>query len=180
MGSAERDVARLIRRFDATQLTPDLVERILRLDRINMTPMFTALGREFPAALVRKGLLGPTTELLVAFDGDDIAGYVELCRDWNDAEDIYLVSIQIARAHQGGALFRQLVRELTRVLKTKSFRRLTSNVQSTNPRMLGIFRRLGFTLSPSKTSTGTFDASATLDQLAVNQPLLGRLLSGPS
>jgi ribosomal protein S18 acetylase RimI-like enzyme len=162
----------VIQRFAPAQLTPALVEQVLRLDRTNMAPVFAALGREFPEALVRKGLLGPTTEVIAAFDGDALAGYVEFCRDWNDADDLYLVSIQIAREHQGGVLFRQLVRELMRVLSTSTFRRLTSNVQSTNPKMVRIFRKLGFELTPSKSSAGSFDATATAEQLASRQRLL--------
>ncbi|CAN5710020.1 hypothetical protein BH09MYX1_BH09MYX1_02170 [soil metagenome] len=92
--------------------------------------MFEELGRAFPEERRRKGLFGPTTELIVAFDDGELAGYLEFCRDWTDDRDVYLSSVQIAERHRGGMLFGALIREAHRVLRERTFRKLTSNVQS--------------------------------------------------
>ncbi len=69
------------RALDTSTMTDELVEDVLALDRRNMTPVFEALGQPFPEARRRRGLAEPTLVMIAAFEGEQLRGYVEWCRD---------------------------------------------------------------------------------------------------
>lgn len=68
-----------------------LVERIIELDRENMQSTLDQAGVAFPEDNRRKSFESSPT-LIVAFDGEEIAGYVEYLRSWNDRRYIYIGS----------------------------------------------------------------------------------------
>lgn len=152
-------------------LTPKLIQEIIDLDRENMTPILEQVGRAFPDALRLKGLHSPTTELIVATHGTELAGYIEWCRDWNDVNNIYLVSIQIAPQYRGGTLFALLLRKACSELQQRNFAKLTSNVQTSNAKMIALFSKLGFNVTSNNT-TGTLRIEGSSAKIMSNRIFL--------
>ena len=76
-----------------------LAERIVEFDRRNMRRVWERAGMEYPEENRRKGLQSNPT-FVIAFDGPEIAGYVEYLRSWNDPRHIYIGSLQVDEKHR--------------------------------------------------------------------------------
>ena len=87
-----------------------LAGRVVEFDRRNMRRVWERAGMEFPEANRRKGLEGGPT-FVVAFEGREIAGYVEYLRSWNDPRYIYVGSLQIDERHRHSTLILRLLDE---------------------------------------------------------------------
>jgi len=84
-----------------------------------------------------------------------------ICPDWEDPQDLYISSVQIAPQHRCGPVFRRLLTEAIHVLTNRPFRHLKTHVQKNNQRALSLYRRLGFSVHPNPTSDKSFRLSAT-------------------
>jgi ribosomal protein S18 acetylase RimI-like enzyme len=153
-----------------------LGERIVEFDRENMRPVLEKAGLEFPEEKRRRGLLsGPT--FVVAFDGEDIAGYVEYLRSWNDPEYIYVGSIQIAPRHRNTRLILELLDEFRTLVAAEDFRGFETNVQKANTPAVKMYRKLGFRLEENPRNEASWRATAGRELLETSPvlPLLDKL-----
>ncbi|HEU5460581.1 MAG TPA: hypothetical protein VFU83_08800, partial [Pyrinomonadaceae bacterium] len=71
-----------IKVFTGTSVDDLLAERIIDFDRQCMETTLAQAGIAFPEENRRKGFQNHPT-LIVAFGGDEIAGYIEYLRSWN-------------------------------------------------------------------------------------------------
>lgn len=122
-------------------------DRILALDRENMTQILRGAGLPFPEDKRRRGLRDPSTVLIALLDDGALAGYVQLCKDWNCDKDIYLGSIQVRKRYRRGRAFAILVVECARQLKSRSFNLVRTHVQANNHVVIELCRKLGFRVS---------------------------------
>jgi hypothetical protein len=124
------------------------IPRILALDRANLGSVLESADIGFPEERRRAGLVDPASLAIVLLRGAELAGYVHLTPDWNDAADLYVASLQLAAAHRGTTAFGLLLASACEAARELPFRRITSNIQPTNAPMLALARRLGLTLTP--------------------------------
>lgn len=152
-----------------------LAERIIEFDKRNMRRVWERAGMEYPEENRRKGLhSGPT--FVIAFDGADIAGYVEYLRSWNDPRRIYVGSLQIGEAHRHSSLILRLLDEFRALVSGEEFRGFEASVQKSNTRAVGLYRRLGFRLEPNPRNELSWLAKAGRELLTDSSvvPLLDR------
>ncbi|HSU14353.1 GNAT family N-acetyltransferase [Longimicrobium sp.] len=149
-----------------------LAERILDLDRANMREVFDAAGIDFPEEKRRRGL-GEST-LIVAFDGESVAGYLGFQRSWRDPANLYIGSIQIEPRHRGGRLMLRLLDELRRRVADEDFARLETGVQKANTAAVRMYRKIGFTLEPNPENEASWIATAGRD-LLTRSPVIAML-----
>lgn len=152
-----------------------LVERIVEFDRRNMRRVWERAGMEYPEENRRKGFeSGPT--FVIAFHGEEIAGYVEYLRSWNDPRRIYVGSLQIEERHRGSALILRLLDEFRALVSKEDFDGFETSVQKANTRAVELYRRLGFTLEPNPRNELSWLARAGRELLTDSPvvPLLNR------
>jgi len=124
----------------------DWADRILRLDRENMTQILRESGREFPEQRRRRVLCDPSLVVIALVNGEELAGYVDFCDDWRDRKDVYLSSIQLRGPYRHGMSVAKLLVATAGVLKKRSFRYLRGDVQQNNHAAVALFSRLGFVI----------------------------------
>jgi ribosomal protein S18 acetylase RimI-like enzyme len=125
-----------------------LAERIVEFDKRNMRRVWERAGMEFPEESRRRGLeSGPT--FVIAFEGQEIAGYVEYLRSWNDPRNIYVGSLQIDERHRHSTLILRLLDEFRNLVAEEDFQGFETSVQKANTRAVDLYRRLGFRLEPN-------------------------------
>jgi ribosomal protein S18 acetylase RimI-like enzyme len=152
-----------------------LVEQIVEFDKRNMRHVWERAGMEYPEGNRRKGLeSGPT--FVVAFDGREIAGYVEYLRSWNDPRYIYVGSLQIDERHRRSTLLLRLLDEFRSLVAAEDFRGFEASVQKANTRAAELYRRLGFRLEPNPRNELSWLAKAGRELLTDSPvvPLLDR------
>lgn len=152
-----------------------LVERIVEFDRRNMRRVWERAGMEYPEESRRKGLeSGPT--FVIAFDGREIAGYVEYLRSWNDPRNIYVGSLQIDERHRRSTLILLLLHEFRSLVAKEDFLGFETSVQKANTSAVGLYRRLGFRLEPNPRNELSWLAKAGRELLTDSPviPLLDR------
>lgn len=124
-----------------------------------MRPVWEAAGMEYPEESRRRGLLSDPT-FVVAFDGRDLAGYVEYLRSWNDPRLIYVGSIQIDERHRHTGLLLRLLEEFRTLVSPEDFDGFEASVQKVNTRAVELYRRLGFTLEQNPRNELSWTARA--------------------
>jgi ribosomal protein S18 acetylase RimI-like enzyme len=152
-----------------------LDERLIEFDKRNMRHVWENAGMEFPEESRRKGLeSGPT--FVIAFDGREIAGYVEYLRSWNDPRDIYVGSLQVDERHRHSTLILRLLDEFRALVAAEDFRGFEASVQKANTRAVELYRRLGFRLEPNPRNELSWLAKAGRELLEDSPvvPLLDR------
>ena len=152
-----------------------LVERIVEFDRRNMRHVWERAGMEYPEENRRKGLeSGPT--FVIAFEGQEIAGYVEYLRSWNDPRYIYVGSLQIDERHRHSTLILRLLEEFRTLIAGEEFVGFETSVQKANTRAVALYRRLGFRLEPNPRNELSWLAKAGRELLTDSPvvPLLDR------
>jgi ribosomal protein S18 acetylase RimI-like enzyme len=137
------------------------VDRILALDRENMTNTLRASGLDFPEAQRRKGLCDPSLVVIALVDDDELLGYVQFCNDWRDASDVYLSSIQIRAPYRRGMSVARLVVAAAQSLRNRSFRSIRGGVQSNNIAAISLCKRLGLSIRERVDSEVSLDISGS-------------------
>lgn len=135
----------------------DWVEKILALDRQNMTGILRKSGREFPEARRRRVLSDQSLVVIALLGGEELLGYVDFCADPRDDRDIYLTSIQLVPRCRRGMSIAKLLVSAARSLKGRSFRYLRADVQSGNDTALALCTRLGFQIRGHAGSQTSWD-----------------------
>jgi hypothetical protein len=137
----------------------ELAQRIIELDRQNMEATLDQAGIDFPEENRRKGFQRNPT-LIVAFEGDDIAGYVEYLRSWNDPRYIYIGSLQILPKHRHTKLILQLIDKFIETVKGEDFLGFETNVQKVNTSVVELCRKAGFQLVQNPRKEASWLATA--------------------
>src|ERR1044072_7350276 len=125
-----------------------LVEQIIEFDKRNMRHVWERAGMEFPEENRRKGLQSDPT-FVIAFDGSEVAGYVEYLRSWRDPRYIYIGSLQIDERHRRTGLILRLLDEFRTLVAEEEFEGFETSVQKANAPAVELYRRLGFRLEPN-------------------------------
>ena len=147
-----------IRVFSAADLaSEDLTDRILALDRENMTQMLRESGRDFPEHRRREILRDPSLVLLALISGKQLVGYLDFCDDWRDRKDIYLSSIQLRPTYRNGMSVAKLLVAAARLLTERSFACLRGDVQESNTAAVALFSRLGFAIRERGDKPGSLE-----------------------
>lgn len=150
----------------------DWISRVLALDRANVGGVLSTAGIEFPEERRRAGLAHPDAIAIVLLRAGELAGYVHLTRDWIDAADLYVASLQLAPPYRGTTAFALLLAAAVEAASEIPFRRITSNIQPTNAAMLALARRLGLNLTPAP---GRPSIDVTAGRAWLESPTIRRL-----
>ena len=147
-----------------------LAERVVEFDKRNMRRVWERAGMEFPEENRRKGLeSGPT--FVIAFVGQEIAGYVEYLRSWNDPRYIYVGSLQIDERHRHSTLILRLLDEFRTLVAGEDFLGFETGVQKANTEAVELYRRLGFKLEVNPRNELSWLAKAGRE-LLTNSPIV--------
>ena len=152
-----------------------LAERVVEFDRRNMRRVWERAGMEYPEENRRKGMeSGPT--FVIAFDGAEIAGYVEYLRSWNDPRDIYVGSLQIDERHRHSTLIFRLLEVFRSLVAAEECQGFETSVQKANTEAVKLYRRLGFRLEPNPRNEHSWLAKVGRELLTDSPvvPLLNR------
>jgi hypothetical protein len=136
-----------------------LGERILEFDKKNMGPLLEKAGLEFPEERRRKGSESNPT-FIIAFDNEDILGYLEYLRSWNDPNYIYVGSIQIAETKRNTRLILELIDKFRGLVAGEEFIGFEANVQKANSLAVKMYRKLGFSLEQNPHNDRSWVAKA--------------------
>jgi ribosomal protein S18 acetylase RimI-like enzyme len=136
-----------------------LAEEVIEFDRKNMRPVFEKAGIEFPEEKRRRALHGDPT-LIIAFDGQAIAGYLEYLRSWHDPDYIYVGSIQLAQRYRGTGLMFRLLDEFRALLAGEEFLGFETNVQKANTAAVRMYQKIGFRLEENPRNEASWVARA--------------------
>lgn len=152
-----------------------LVERVVEFDKRNMRRVWEAAGMEYPEENRRKGLQSDPT-FVIAFEGAEIAGYVEYLRSWNDPRHIYVGSLQIEEKRRHSSLILRLLDEFRNLVAAEDFEGFEASVQKANTAAVELYRRLGFRLEPNPRNELSWLAKAGRELLTDSPvvPLLDR------
>lgn len=136
-----------------------LATRIIEFDRENMMGTLDQAGIAFPKENRYKSFQSNPT-LIVAFEDDDIAGYIEYLRSWNDSRYIYIGSFQIRKESRRTRLILQLIEKFIESVSTEDFLGFETNVQKGNMPAVEMYRKLGFQLKENPRNEGSWTATA--------------------
>ena len=152
-----------------------LAERVVEFDKRNMRRVWERAGMEYPEENRRKGLQSNPT-FVIAFDGGEIAGYVEYLRSWNDPRYVYVGSLQIDERHRHSTLILRLLDEFRTLVAGEEFQGFEASVQKANTEAVELYRRLGFKLEPNPRNELSWLARAGRELLTESPvvPLLDR------
>ncbi len=152
-----------------------LVEHIVELDKRNMRRVWERAGMEYPEENRRKSFESDPT-FVIAFDGREVAGYVEYLRSWNDPRYIYVGSLQIDERHRHSTLILRLLDEFRTLVAGEEFLGFETSVQKANTSAVKLYRRLGFKLEPNPRNELSWLAKAGRELLEESPvvPLLDR------
>ena len=159
-----------IKVFSGSAIDDQLVERIIDFDRQSMEATLDQAGIAFPEANRRKGFQSNPT-LIVAFAGDDIAGYIEYLRSWNDGRYIYLSSLQIQKAFRGTSLLLELIDRFRESVSGEEFLGFETNVQKVNKPAVEMYRKAGFQLTENPRNEASLVARAG-PELLTQSPII--------
>jgi len=136
-----------------------LEDELIKFDRVNMESILAEAGIVFPEEKRRTGLRSNPT-FIMAFDGPAIVGYIEYLRSWNDADYIYVGSVQIAEKFRGSQLLIDLLDRLSSMLELEEFLGLEANVQKVNAVAVRLYRKIGFELKQNPANEASLTAKA--------------------
>jgi ribosomal protein S18 acetylase RimI-like enzyme len=136
-----------------------LAQQIIDLDRRNMQLILDQAGLEFPEEKRRRGLESDAT-FIIAFDNEMIAGYLDYLRSWNNADYIYIGSVQVEKRYRGTGLLLMLLDELRNLLAAEDFAGLETNVQKVNVTAARLYQKIGFTLENNPRNNASWVARA--------------------
>ncbi|HJU91654.1 MAG TPA: GNAT family N-acetyltransferase [Pyrinomonadaceae bacterium] len=136
-----------------------LAERIIDFDRRCMETALDQAGIVFPEGNRRKTFQSNLT-LIVAFATDEIAGYIEYLRSWNDRRYIYISSLQIQQAYRRTKLILALLDKFRESLRGEDFLGFETNVQKVNKSAVEMYRKAGFQLTENPQNEASWIAKA--------------------
>lgn len=110
-------------------------------------------------SVLRKSFQSNPT-LIVAFEGDEIVGYVEYLRSWNDPRYIYISSFQIQKAYRRTRLLLELIDKFIETVNGEDFLGFETNVQKVNTPAVQMYRKLGFQLQENPRKNASWIATA--------------------
>ena len=159
----------------AEAIASGLGERIIEFDRRNMQTVLEKAGLEFPEERRRRGLESDPT-FIIAFEGAEIAGYLEYLRSWNDPRYIYVGSIQIEKPYRHSGLVLELLDSFRKLVATEDFAGFETNVQKSNLTAIRLYRKIGFSLEKHPRHEASWLARAPKELLTSSPviPLLDR------
>ena len=147
-----------------------LVKRIVDFDRQCMETTLDRAGIPFPEVNRRKSFQSNPT-LIVAFAGDEIAGYIEYLLSWNDPRYIYISSLQIQKSFRGSTLLLVLIDRFRESLKDEDFLGFETNVQKVNTPAVKMYRKAGFHLTENPRNDASWIATAG-PELLTQSPII--------
>ena len=159
-----------IKVFSGPSIDALLVERIIDFDRECMDATLDRAVIAFPEENRRKGFQSNPT-LIVAFDGDEIAGYIEYLRSWNDPRYIYISSLQIQNAYRHTTLLLALIEKFRELVRDEDFIGFETNVQKVNRPAVKMYRRAGFQLMENPRNEASWIATAG-PELLTQSPII--------
>ncbi|MFL5381739.1 MAG: GNAT family N-acetyltransferase [Longimicrobiaceae bacterium] len=132
------------------------IDAILALERENLEPLLRATGQTFPEDRRRAGLAAADRTAVLLLRGGVLAGCADFARDWNDAADLYVASVQLGPGARGGRALGVLLADAFGAVGEMPWRRLTTNVHPANAPALRLAERLGFRriAAPGRASIG--------------------------
>lgn len=146
-----------------------LIERIIGLDRANMTEILAEAGIEFPEEKRRKGF-DKNPVLIVAENAGKIAGYLEFTRSRTDENEIYISSIQLDKKFRHSKLLLRLIDKFVETVEPEKFTGFETNVQKNNLPVVRLYRRLGFRFEENPRNPASWQLKAERDILE-NSPV---------
>lgn len=159
-----------IKVFSGPAVDELLVERIIDFDRQCMETTLNRAGLPFPEENRRKGFKSNPT-LIVAFAGDEIAGYIEYLRSWNDRRYIYIGSLQIGNPYRRTKLILALIYRFRESVMNEDFLGFETNVQKVNKPAVEMYRKLGFELTENPRNEASWIATAG-PELLTQSPII--------
>ena len=147
-----------------------LVERIIDFDRHCMETTLDQAGLAFPEENRLKSFQSNPT-LIVAFAGDEIAGYIEYLRSWNDQRYIYISSFQIQEAYRRTKLILALIDAFRESVRGEDFLGFETNVQKVNKAAVEMYSRAGFQLTENPRNEASWIATAG-PELLTQSPII--------
>ena len=147
-----------------------LAERIIDFDRQCMQTTLDQSGIAFPEENRRKSLQSNPT-LIVAFAGDEIAGYIEYLRSWNDPRYIYISSFQIRDMYRHTTLLLALIDRFREAVSGEEFLGFETNVQKVNRPAVEMYRKVGFQLTENPRNEASWIATAG-PELLTQSPII--------
>ena len=148
----------------------DFAERIIEFDKLNMKAVLEDAGIEFPEEKRRAGFKSDPT-FIVAFEKEEIAGYLEFLRSWRDPNYIYIASVQIAEKHRRTGSLLNLLDNFRFLVSGEDFIGFETNVQKTNRLAVKLYRKIGFKLRETPNNAASWLAQADRDLLETS-PIL--------
>lgn len=136
-----------------------IAERVIEFDKKNMKPVLEKAGIEFPEEKRRKGLRSSPI-FIIAFDAEEIVGYLEYLRSWNDPNYIYVGSIQIAEKNRNTRLILELIDKFRGLVSAEDFIGFETNVQKANLRAVKMYQKIGFKLEDNPRNEASWVARA--------------------
>ncbi len=121
----------------------DFIEQIIEFDKANMQSVLEEAGIDFPEENRRRGFENNPT-FIIAANGGKIIGYLEYTRSWNDADYIYISSIQIDKKYRNSRLILRLIDEFAKLAEKEDFKGFETNVQKNNLPVVELYRKIGF------------------------------------
>ena len=159
-----------IKIFSGTSVDDSLVKRIINFDRQCMETTLDQAGIAFPEENRRKSFQSNPT-LIVAFAGDEIAGYIEYLRSWNDPRYLYISSLQIQKTFRGTTLLLALIDRFRESVKDEDFLGFETNVQKVNRPAVEMYRKVGFHLTENPRNEASWIATAG-PELLTQSPII--------
>ena len=159
-----------IKVFSGDSIDDQLVERVIDFDRQCMASTLDQAGIAFPEENRRKGFRSNPT-LIIAFAGDEIAGYIEYLRSWNDRRYIYISSLQIQKTYRHTTLLLALIDGFRESVSREDFLGFETNVQKVNKSAVEMYRKLGFQLTENPRNEASWIATAG-PELLTQSPII--------
>ncbi|TYP57672.1 GNAT family N-acetyltransferase [Thermosediminibacter litoriperuensis] len=121
------------------------LEKIVELDRINMSPILKELGIEFDPERRKKDLereIEKGARFVLVWRGDILAAYLEYMPVSDDCWNV--MSIQIHPAYKRSSILRDIFRQAYREILSNRPKKVFSSAHKNNKSSVLLHRRLGF------------------------------------
>lgn len=122
-------------------------EQLLEMHRLSWKINFP--GRLFSEFTFRSSLQSAPEDRIFIYElGSELVGWLWL--DMNRPNECHIRHIQVARAHWGEGLGRQIVEDAIRICQARGFTALTLNVTKSNERAVNLYTHMGFVVTEDR------------------------------